>query len=122
MCLALYSKKRITQLFDEHKDEYDYAIIIRPDTELHNKINTDYFNELNDNNIIIPEKDWWGGCNDRICIGTPDVVSYYGKLFDDLKTYSENKSIISELYLLDKLNEKSINIISKNIEYRNVRI
>jgi len=122
MCLALYSKKQITMLFDQHIDEYDYAMIIRPDTKLHNKIDVSYFNELEENNIIIPEKDWWAGCNDRICLGKPNVVSYYGKLFDDLKEYSENKSIISEVYLLDKLNEKSINIIQKNIDYNNLRV
>ena len=122
MCLALYSKKQITLLFDQHKHEYDYAIIIRPDTELKTNIHINYFNELNDHNIIIPSKDWFHGCNDRICIGKPNVISYYGKLFDELKLYSENKSIISEVYALDKLNEKSITIIPKDIDYFNLRI
>jgi hypothetical protein len=122
MCLALYSKKQITLLFDKHINEYDYAIIIRPDTELHTKININDFNELNDNNIIIPKKDWYAGCNDRICIGKPNVVSYYGKLFDEFKIYSETTSIISEKFLMDKLNEKSITIIPKEIDYHNLRI
>jgi len=122
MCLALYSKKQIMLLFNEHIHEYDYAIIIRPDTELHNKIDVHYFDELNESTIIIPEKDWYHGCNDRICIGKPNVISYCGTLFDDLKTYSENKSIISERYFLDKLNEKSIMIIPKKIEYCNLRV
>ena len=108
--------------FEQYKDDYDYAIIIRPDTQLFNKIDVDWFNQLDDNNIIIPEKDAFYGCNDRFCIGTPNIVLYYGKLFDELKTYSENKSIISELYLLDKLNEKNINIIKKNIDYSTIRI
>lgn len=122
MCLALYSKKQITLLFDEHIHEYDYAIIIRPDTLLQNKIDIRYFHELNENNIIIPKQDWFSGCNDRLCIGKPNVISYYGKLFDDLKSYSEIKSITSELYLMDKLNEKSIEIISKDIKYTNLRV
>jgi hypothetical protein len=122
MCLALYSKKQITLLFEKHISDYDYAIIIRPDTQLLNKFNTNYFNELNNNNIIIPQKDWYQGCNDRICIGTPDIILYYGKLFDDLKQYSTEKSIISERYLLDKLNERNITIISKDINYNNLRI
>lgn len=122
MCLALYSKKQATLLFDQHINEYDYAIIIRPDTQLHNKINIEDFNELTDNNIIIPEKDWYRGCNDRICIGKPLVISYCGKLFDELKTYSENKSIVSEIYFMDKLKENSITIIPKNINYCNLRI
>lgn len=121
MALALYSKKQVTQLFDKNND-YDYAIIIRPDTQLHTKFDVNYFKELNDDNIIIPEKDWYAGCNDRICIGKPNVISYCGKLFDELKTYSENKSIISEVFWLDKLNEKGINIISKPIQYDNLRL
>jgi hypothetical protein len=122
MCLALYSKKQITLLFDEHKNDYDYAIIIRPDTELYTKININDFNELNDNNIIIPVKDWFAGYNDRMCIGKPNIISYCGKLFDHLKIYSETTSIISEKFFMDKLNEKSITVIPKHIEYVNLRI
>ena len=122
LCLALYSKKQITLLFDNHINDYDYAIIIRPDTQLHNKIDINYFNELNDNNIIIPKKEWFYGCNDRICIGKPNVISYCGKLFDELQIYSETKSIISEKFFMDKLNENSITIIPKEINYTNLRI
>lgn len=122
MSLALYSKKQITLLFDKNIDDYDYAIILRPDTLLLNKIDIKYFNELNDHNIIIPAKDWFHGCNDRICIGKPNVISYCGKLFDELQIYSEKKSIISERFFMDKLNEKSITIIPKKIEYNNLRI
>jgi len=122
MCLALYSKKQITLLFDQNIDEYDYAIIIRPDTQFNSKLDINYFKELNDGNIIVPEKDWFHGCNDRLYIGKPKVISYCGKIFDDLQKYSEKKSIISELYFLDKLNERSITIISKQIDYNNLRI
>lgn len=122
MCLALYSKKQISLLFEKHIDEYDYAILIRPDMEIHNKIDISYLNKLNNNNIIVPTKDWFHGCNDRFCIGLPNVILYCGKLFDELKEYSRRKSIISEVYFLDKLNEKSINVIPQNIEYANLRI
>lgn len=122
LCLALYSKKQITLLVDKHINEYDYAIIIRPDTKLLTKININDFNELNNNNIIIPIKDWFHGYNDRICIGKPNVISYCGKLFDELQIYSETTSIISEKFFMDKLNEKSITIIPKQIDYDNLRI
>lgn len=87
LCLALYSKKQISLLFEKHKDNYDYAIIIRPDLVLKQKININFFNELTDNNIIIPIKDAFHGCNDRMCIGKPNIILYYGKLFDDLKKH-----------------------------------
>lgn len=124
LCLALFSKKQITKLFDQQhiSEEYDYAIIIRPDTELHSKIDVNFFNELNDNNIIIPEKHCYAGCNDRICIGKPHIISYCGKLFDELKSYSEQNTIISERFFQDKLKEKQITILSKKIEYVNIRI
>jgi len=122
MCLALYSKKQITLLFDKHINDYDYAIIIRPDTKLHTKICINDFTELNDNNIIVPKKDNFRGCNDRICIGKPNVISYCGKLFDELKIYSETTNIISEKYFMDKLKQKSITILHKQIDYNNLRI
>jgi hypothetical protein len=122
MCLALYSKKQVTMLFDKNIAEYDYAVIIRPDMNIYNKIDINWYAELNDNNIIIPAIDWYAGCNDRFCIGKPNIVSYYGKLFDGLQEYSEQKSIVSERYLLDKLSEKGITIIQKSINYINLRI
>jgi len=122
MCLALYSKKQITLLFDEHKDEYDYAIIIRPDALLQSRINVGEFINLHDGNIIMPEIHWYHGCNDRLCIGTPNIISYCGKLFDHLQPYSEQKSIVSEIFFLDKLNERSIHIIKTPIQYENIRM
>ncbi len=122
MVLALYSKKKITLLFDQHINEYDYAIIIRPDMEIKTKIDISYFDLLNDNNIIIPEDDWWAGCNDRMCIAKPSIISYCGKLYDELKSYSERKNIISERYFQDKLKEKNITIIAKKIIYNTLRI
>jgi hypothetical protein len=122
MCLALYSKKRITEVFDYNIKDYDYAIIIRPDIQLQHKIDVNLFNELNENNIIIPAMDSFYGCNDRFCIGKPNVISYCGKLFDALKLYSESKSIISEVYFMDKLNQRYITILKRNIRYKQLRI
>jgi len=122
MCLALYSKKRITNYFEQYKNNYDYGIIIRPELLLTNKIDVDFFNELTENNIIIPMCDSHSGINDRLCIGKIDTILYYGTLFDHLKTYSENKSICSEIYLNDKLHEKNIYILKKNIDYQTLRM
>ena len=122
MCLALFSKKQITLLFEQYKDTYDYAIILRPDMQLNSKLDMHYFNELNDTSIIIPQTEWYTGCNDRLCIGTPNTILYCGKLFDELKEYSRRKSIISERFFKDKLDEHSLTIIPKNIEYSHFRM
>jgi hypothetical protein len=123
LCLALYSKNQITKLFETHKNEYDYAIITRPEQAIVSKINIDLFNELQDNNIIIPSDDGCSGVNDRFCIGKPNTIIYYGTLFEHLKEYSLNPGIFtSERYVLDKLIEKKINIILKKINLQLIRI
>jgi hypothetical protein len=122
LVLALYSKNQITQLFNQNKSQYDYAIISRPDLEITNELDINYFNQLNNSNIIIPEQDSYEGCNDRFCIGTPYIISYYGTLYNRLLQYSKQKNIISECYLSDMLNDNNINIIKKNICYNTVRI
>lgn len=121
LVLALYSKNKITNLFNKHISEYDYAIISRPDLEFKNKIDIKYFNELNNNNIIIPIKNWYEGCNDRFCIGKPNIIFYYGTLYNSLYEYSLKKGLNSERYLLDMLNKKNIKIISKDINYDTIR-
>lgn len=118
MVLALYSKKQITLIFEREKDNYDFAMIIRPDIFLDDEINIKYFLEqLNENNIIIPKKGWFRGCNDQFVISKPKNIIYYGKLFDDLQSYSEKKSIVSEIYLYDKLKEKNITILPFDVKY-----
>lgn len=122
MCLGLYSKNKITSLFEEKKHNYDYAIIIRPDIALRTKIDINWFTELNNNNIIIPNMNWFHGCNDQICIGKVDTILYYGTLFDSLKKYSTEKSIVSERFMLDMLEKKQINILGKEINYDTIRM
>jgi hypothetical protein len=123
MTLALYSKKRITKLFEEYKGNYDYAMIVRPDMFYKTTLDIKWLFDITDNAILMPFKDWYNnGCNDRFCIAKPDTIVYYGKLFDDLKEYSKQKSITSEKYLFDKLNEQQIKIIAKDIDYDMIRM
>jgi len=121
MCLALYSKKRITTVFELHKDEYTHAMIVRPDLLFKSSIHISMFDRVDTNTILLPKRDWYGGCNDRMCIGVPDVIIYYGKLFDELQSYSTKKSIISERYLRDKLDEKHLTILTEEIQYDTIR-
>ena len=122
MCLALYSKNIIINEVSKCKENYDYGIIIRPDLLLVNKINISYFKELNSSNIIIPEKGWFKGINDKICIGEINTVLYCGSLFNELKEYSTKNPINSERFLKDMINKQGISIIAKYIDYHTLRI
>jgi hypothetical protein len=121
LVIALYSKKQITELFEKYKHEYSNVIIMRPDLYIHNKLDIDVMDILDNTNIAIPDAEWFYGCNDRFCIATPDIACFYGKLYYHLLAYSREKSIISERYMLDMLNYANINIIAMDIKYDTLR-
>lgn len=121
LTIALYSKKQITELFENYKHEYTNVIIMRPDLYIHNKLDLDVIDIIDDTNIAIPAAEWFYGCNDRLCIATPEIACYYGKLYYYLLPYSKEKSIISERYLLDMLTYKNLNIIPMDIKYDTLR-
>ena len=121
MVLALHSKKIVTNLFKEHKNEYDYVIITRPDQLLHTKINTNVFSFLNDRNIIIPYEHSYYGYNDRFCIAKPNVAIKYGSAFDVLKLYSQIGTIVSEVFMKDYLTSLGLKIIFSPIKSQLIR-
>jgi hypothetical protein len=121
MVLALHSKKMVTQLFKEHKHEYDYVIITRPDQILHTKINTNVFPVLNNSNIIIPYEHSYYGYNDRFCIAKPNVAIKYGSAFYVLKLYSQIGAIVSEIFMKDYLTSLGLKIIFSKIKSQLIR-
>jgi hypothetical protein len=122
MILALKSKKRITEVLEEHIEEYDYVMIVRPDLKFHQPIPwKEYVSKLTDHNIIIPSQDWWAGCNDKVCICKPNIGLYVGKLYDHLQEYSTHKSIVSERYFKDMLDALEIDIIPSEFHFDTIR-
>jgi len=123
MVLALYSKKRVIELFEKHNEtnKYDYVIITRPDQIFHTKLNINSFKLLNKQNIIIPIEHGYHGVNDRFCIAIPFNAIQYGKAFLKLKKYSQQKSIISEVYMKDFLKNIGLNIIYSPIKTQLIR-
>lgn len=122
MILSLYSRNEIVKCFQEEMEQYDLGIIMRPDMQLTKDINVSWFDELKINNILVPDKEWHYGCNDKLCIGKPNVVIFYGRLYEYLLDYSMYKSIVSEIYLMDMLSSENIDIIRKDIDYELIRI
>lgn len=121
MVLALHSKKMVTKLFKEHKNEYDYVIITRPDQMLNTKLNTNAFSILNDKNIIIPYEHSYHGYNDRFCIAKPNVAIKYGTAFYVLKLYSQIGTVVSEVFMKDYLKSLGLKIIFSPIKTQLVR-
>ena len=122
MILALRSKKKITEVLEEHIDEYDYVMITRPDLKFTAPIPwQDIIGKLTDTNIVIPSQEWWAGCNDKVCICKPNIGLYVGKLSDHLLEYSTKKSIVSERYFKDMLDALDIDIIPCELQFDTVR-
>jgi hypothetical protein len=121
LAIALYSKKQITEVFEKYKHEYSHVIIMRPDLYIYNKLDLSVMNILDNTNIAIPDTEWFYGCNDRLCIATPEIACYYGKLYYYLLSYSKEKSIISERFMLDMLNYANLHIIAMDIKYDTLR-
>ena len=122
MVLALYSKKRITEILEEHIEEYDYVIITRPDLKFTDPIPfTSIISQLTEHNIAIPSQEWWAGCNDKVCICKPNIGLYVGKLSDHLLEYSTHKSIVSERYFKDMLDALEIGIIPCELHFDTIR-
>jgi hypothetical protein len=87
----------------------------------HSSIKTEVFSSLNDTNIVIPYEHTWSGLNDRFCIAKPDVAIKYGTALNNLKAYSEKKSIHSETYLKDYLESLGLEVIFSSIKTHLVR-
>jgi len=116
MVLALYSKRRVVNLFAKYRNEYDYVIITRPDQFLYNKLNPQIFNILNNSNIVIPHEHSYHGINDRFCIAKPINAIRYGRAFNYLYFYSKLKPIVSEVFMKAYLKALGLHIIFSPIK------
>jgi hypothetical protein len=122
MILALRSKRKIMEVLEEHIQEYDYVIIIRPDLKFTSPISfSEIIGKLTDTNVAVPSQEWWAGCNDKVCICKPNIGLYIGKLYDHLLEYSTHKSIVSERYFKDMLDALDIDIIPCELPFDTIR-
>lgn len=116
---ALYSKYRITKLFEKNMHKYDYVIYLRPDVKYLNELNPKIFDLIVDNESgLIADFHHWGGYNDRMFISKPKLALYYGTLYDKLLDYSKLKSNNSETFnkdMLERFNIKFVNVYFNRI-------
>lgn len=99
---------------------YDLVISYRTETILNKDLNFQWFNQLNENTIYIPEgNDWWGGLNDQLAFGTYDSMKIYLSLYEELKQMLDNGCVFHpETILRHYLNIKNINVIRIPLKYK----
>jgi len=117
--LAMKSQKKVTEMFLEKKEDFDYVIYLRPDVNFLDKFNVNWFDLCKDNCIITPKFDKYGGINDRFAIMKKDLVKIYGCridiLIDKLSLSSERRL----LWIFEKYKIKNIDI---NFIFQRIRI
>lgn len=110
--LALYSLKRISDLFLHHHDtqQYDLVIFLRPDVLFTKPIDINWFKLINNNTILTPKFHTWNGINDRFAIMKPNNLLHYGYRFDYLKLKLPYTSEILLKHIINKNYIKNIHI------------
>jgi hypothetical protein len=118
---ALYSKYQITKKFETVQNEYNYAMFLRPDADFLSPLDVTALSKADDTHIVLPDFGHYRGVNDQFAITTPRNALVYGKLFERLHAYGFKKSIISERYLKDCLEESGIGWVETKVRYELIR-
>ena len=116
--LGSYSKYILTNMIEEHIEEYDYILFMRPDCIYLDKFNIEYFKLVNYNSIVIPNFHLYGSyrINDRFAITNPKTYKIYGEVFTKLLEMSKKQCLHSEtiigriLSIYNKLNIHRVKI------------
>lgn len=70
----------------EHPDQYDLIVKLRPDLEFYDYVD---FSRLDvDDKLHTPLINSWGGANDQLAFGTPEVMFHYYDMFPYLANHS----------------------------------
>lgn len=128
----LYSLRRVTELWRNHKADYRVVLYLRPDVWFFNDLNmTDLAEALAQSSspsslishrfVYVPRFHSWGGVNDRFAFGPPEVMQLYGSRYDKALNYSKVHPLHPETFLRDLLNARNVSIRPTNILFERVR-
>lgn len=103
---ALESLKRVYKLIEDCESNYDYILCIRPDGELNSKIDINFFKDLSDNEIAVPNNERYNGYCDRLALGKSKYMKYYMMRIDEAPEFRRTKHRIDAesycRYVIDK--------------------
>lgn len=124
--LSLYSIQEVCKLFSKYKNEYKYAMFIRPDVLFIEKFNINWFSNLEKNTILIPGWDCFDkfvktNLNNRFAVTRSEDAYKYGELLKELYGYSKKNSIMAEEFLGKMIHELHKMAVIK-IDFRFQRI
>lgn len=108
--LSMHSQSKVTNLFWEKKDDYEYCMFIRPDVYFPRKFNVEWLSLARDNKMVLLDWKTYKNVapyseNDRFCICKPNDAKKYGDILPFLLLYSKQKAVIAESFLGYMLNE-----------------
>ena len=70
--------------------KYKYIIFVRPDTKFHKQLDISLINNLEDNEVLIQDRDHFNGYNDRFALGHPDIMDKYANRIDEAIEFRKN--------------------------------
>lgn len=95
---GLESQKRVYNMVINSKNNYDFIIFMRPDVDVLNDFDIKWLSTKFD--IIMPDYEDFGGCNDRFAIIPFNNAVKYAERIDEAKEFRENNSrLAAEPYL-----------------------
>jgi hypothetical protein len=125
LCMHYNRKKiwnEIKKLTENSELKYDMYISTRLDIRIEEDLKYEYFSDMSDNKIYIPEGYDNGGINDQTAIGNYNSIQTYMGVFDDLHyLLSNGVQLHLEWILLEYLKMKKMTIIRFPLKCRIVR-
>jgi hypothetical protein len=118
---ALWSMNKVTSLWKDKKGEYTHVIYLRSDVFYENPLLMSYFQNLQDNEILLPDFEKFP-VNDRFAIGKPDVMEIYGERFNKAYEFSLLYPLHAETYLNHTLKENKIIIREIDFKFHRVSV
>ena len=119
--LAHYSMKKVTEMVENTKINYDYIIFIRPDSKIIDKFNVRWFLLSRKKKILSPKFGKSNGLNNRMFVGNYNQGIIFGKSLDFIEEYTQEKVYISEPFIMWVAKKKKFLDRKKLIRFINFR-
>lgn len=118
---ALYSLKKVTDMWVSLKEQFDCILYIRPDVRFLKPLNLDWLMQISEGTIYMPDFHLIEGVNDRFAFGKPAVMKVYGERYIHALEYSITNALHSERFLAYYLRKYGISVHLIPFRFRRIR-